>query len=276
MAGDIETKGRLPPMTESAPKIDPATAPNHIRAPYFCTRESDMLFIDGEAIVIDKPAGLPVSQPRRGGASLEDHFEALGFGFHRLPVAVHRLDQDTSGCLLLARHPKAVKRFSQAFAEARVDKQYIGIFAGEIDQDSGTIDLPLAKTSSAEAGWRMIVDQDKGKHAVTHWQKLASRDGMTLIGFRPETGRTHQIRAHTIYGLGLPLLGDPVYGQAHDGGMMLHALSLRLHRDGKPDVIAKTPWPERFANLGFPDPEAQQSPDEPAVTPHAITDEAAL
>jgi len=215
------------------------------------TRESDMLFIDGEAIVIDKPAGLPVSQPRRGGPSLEDHLDALCFGFHRLPVAVHRLDQDTSGCLLLARHPKAVKRFSQAFAEARVDKQYIGIFAGEIEQDAGTIDLPLAKTSSAEAGWRMIVDQ---QNAVTHWQKLASRDGMTLISFRPETGRTHQIRAHSIYGLGLPLLGDPIYGQAHDGGMMLHALSLRLKRVGKADVSATTRWPARFSAAGFPDP----------------------
>ena len=76
-----------------------------------------ILFEDGEALIIDKPAGLPIERPRKGGASLEDHLEGLKLGFQRAPHAVHRLDTDTSGCLLLARNPKALKRFNAAFEE---------------------------------------------------------------------------------------------------------------------------------------------------------------
>ena len=81
-----------------------------------------ILFEDGEALVIDKPGGLPLDQPRAGGPSLEDHLETLRFGFQRPPAPVHRLDRDTSGCLLLARNPKALKRFAAAF-EARQHKE---------------------------------------------------------------------------------------------------------------------------------------------------------
>ena len=89
-----------------------------------------ILFEDGEALVIDKPAGLPLDPPRAGGDSLENHLDALRFGFQREPQPVHRLDQDTSGCLLLARNPKALKRFSAAFEAREVDKVYLGIVAG--------------------------------------------------------------------------------------------------------------------------------------------------
>src|SRR5690606_370416 len=83
-----------------------------------------ILFLDGEAIVLDKPAGLPVDPPRDGSLSLENHLDSLRFGFKRWPLAVHRLDRDTSGCLLLARNPKAHGRFTRAFEERAVDKQY--------------------------------------------------------------------------------------------------------------------------------------------------------
>ena len=91
-----------------------------------------ILFEDAEALVIDKPAGLPVERPRAGGLSLEDHLPALRLGFQRLPVAVHRLDRDTSGCLLLARNPGALKRFSAAFAAREVGKRYLGVLAGRL------------------------------------------------------------------------------------------------------------------------------------------------
>ncbi|MBV1917265.1 MAG: RNA pseudouridine synthase, partial [Sphingomonadaceae bacterium] len=77
--------------------------------------EIPILFEDGESLVINKPAGLPLDPPRAGGPSLRDHLDSLRLGFQRRPFPVHRLDQDTSGCLLLARNPKALKRFSAAF-----------------------------------------------------------------------------------------------------------------------------------------------------------------
>lgn len=169
-----------------------------------------ILFEDGEALVIDKPAGLPIDRPRAGGTSLENYLDALRLGFQRLPLAVHRLDQDTSGCLLLARHAKAHKRFAAAFEARQVEKVYLGIVAGPVADDGGTIALNLSKISSAEKGWRMIPAR-AGKPAVTHWRVVERKEGLTLVEFRPETGRTHQIRVHLAH-IGHPILGDSVYG----------------------------------------------------------------
>lgn len=211
-----------------------------------------ILFEDGEALVVDKPAGLPVDRPRRGGASLADHMEALKFGFVRAPVAVHRLDQDTSGCLLLARNPKSLKRFNAAFEARQVEKIYCGIIAKPLAEEEGTIELSLAKISSAERGWRMIAAK-KGKPAISHWRKLMELPGgLTLVEFRPETGRTHQLRVHAQLGLGAPLLGDPIYGQkdARAPRTMLHASRLVVHREGKPSIEASAPLPPEFTALG--------------------------
>ena len=115
-----------------------------------------ILYEDGEALVVDKPGGLPMDRPRAGGPSLEDHLDDLRLGFQRPPVPVHRLDADTSGCLLLARNPKALKRFAAAFEARQVAKRYLGILAGIPEAKQGTIELALAKISSAAEGWRMI------------------------------------------------------------------------------------------------------------------------
>jgi len=212
-----------------------------------------ILFEDGEALVIDKPAGLPIERPRRGGACLEDHFEQLKLGFQRAPVPVHRIDTDTSGCLLLARNPKALTRFSRAFEERQVEKRYLGILAGVPGASEGTIELSLSKISSAEKGWRMIAAR-KGKPSITHWRVLTEIDGRALLEFRPETGRTHQIRVHCEAGLGLPLLGDPVYGNGKGAPRtMLHAAAITVPREGKPPIAATAPVPRDFAALGFGD-----------------------
>ncbi|WNO54838.1 RluA family pseudouridine synthase [Stakelama saccharophila] len=211
--------------------------------------EDRVLFIDAEAIVIDKPAGLPVDPPRDSTRSLVDMMDELTFGFQRLPTAVHRLDRDTSGCLLLSRNPKAQKRFHAAFEAGQVSKRYLAILDGVPEGESGEIDLPLKKVSSAASGWRMRGDPT-GKPARTRWRLLAARDGRALVAFHPETGRTHQLRVHAAEGLGIPITGDPIYGRA-EAAVMLHAAAITVPRPGKPDISAEAPWPERFSDLGF-------------------------
>lgn len=213
--------------------------------------ENRVLFIDGEAIVLDKPAGLAVHPGAKTRESLEDHLHHLRFGFLRVPQPVHRLDRDTSGCLLLARNPKAHRRFQRAFEEKKVAKTYLAVLDGVPEAKEGTIDLPLAKISSAERGWRIVHDRN-GKAAVTNWRVAAVKSGRAAILFTPESGRTHQLRVHAAEGIGIPIAGDPVYG-ADRGPMLLHALSLRMERDGKPPVEATAPLPPTFAHAGFGD-----------------------
>ena len=132
-----------------------------------------------------------------------------------------------------------------------MDKVYLGVVAGTIEQDEGTIELALTKISSAEKGWRMIPAK-KGKPAITHWRKLQVIGGHTLVEFRPETGRTHQIRVHAASGLGAPLVGDPVYGTGKGAWRtMLHAAGLTVPREGKPPITAEAPLPVDFRALGF-------------------------
>jgi len=208
-----------------------------------------ILFIDGEALVIDKPAGLAVHPGPRTPASLEDHRDGLRFGFKRPPQPVHRLDRDTSGCLLLARNPKAHKRFQQALEAGAAKKLYLAVVEGVPEAESGTIDLPLAKISSREQGWRIMPDA-KGKPARTNWQRLSIGGRRALLAFSPETGRTHQVRVHAASGLGCPIVGDPVYGRTGPA-MLLHARSLEVPREGKPPVTASAPLPPSFAVAGF-------------------------
>lgn len=218
--------------------------------------DTRILFIDGEAMILDKPAGLAVTRPKQGGISLENYLASLTFGFKRWPEPVHRLDRDTSGCLLLARNPKSLLRFQRAFEERRVVKEYLAVLDGVPESTQGDIDLPLHKISSREQGWRMVAD-DRGKKAQTHWEIVTVKDGRALIRFKPETGRTHQIRAHALYGIGIPIVGDPIYGTAEKTSlpMLLHSSFLSVARDNKSPVEARAPLPQRFHAAGFDDPD---------------------
>jgi tRNA pseudouridine32 synthase/23S rRNA pseudouridine746 synthase len=206
--------------------------------------EDRILFIDAEGLVLDKPAGLPVDTPRRGGDSIASRLDELRCGFKRPPTPMHRLDTDTSGCLLFARTPRARAQFQQAWEARRVEKYYVAVVGADIAESEGTIDLPLGKTSSAEAGWRMVKDVH-GLEATTHWRRIAVRDGATLVEFRPVTGRTHQIRAHAREAFGRGIIGDRVYG-IPGGPMLLHASRLVVPRDGKAAIDVSSPLPDTF------------------------------
>jgi tRNA pseudouridine32 synthase/23S rRNA pseudouridine746 synthase len=108
------------------------------------------------------------------------------------------------------------------------------------------IDIPLAKQSSAEAGWKMVSDRH-GLDATTRWRRLAVRDGSTLVQFQPLTGRTHQIRAHAREAFGRGIVGDRVYG-VPGGPMLLHASRLVVPRDGKPAIDVTAPLPDSFGD----------------------------
>ncbi len=218
-----------------------------------------VLYIDSEALIVDKPAGLPVDPPRAGGLSVENHLQALMLGYKSWPKAVHRLDRDTSGCLMLGRSDKAHKRLGQAFEAGAIGKRYLAIINGIPNCESGTITMALAKTSTKEQGWRIVpaVNGAKdAKAALTEWQLLATRNGLALIALRPATGRTHQLRVHAASGMGHAIIGDAVYGSLHPAGLMLHAADLSVTREGKPTIMAHAPFPVRFAALGFTDPDA--------------------
>lgn len=207
-----------------------------------------ILFIDGDAIVIDKPAGLPVDMPRSGGPSVEGRIDELKMGFRSPPVAMHRLDTDTTGCLLLARNARARKHYQAAFENKEVEKTYLAVVEGVVPDDSGVIDLPLAKFSTAAAGWRMVHD-DAGKSARTRYRRIGTIEDKSLVEFVPETGRTHQIRVHAARGLGCAIVGDPVYSDSIDDPeqpMLLHAWKLKVPRGKKPAIDVEATIPDSF------------------------------
>lgn len=212
-----------------------------------------VLYRDGLMLVIDKPAGLPVhakpgSKKGEGGESLEDYFDALRFGLPRPPALAHRLDRDTTGCLVLGRHPKALRKLHKLFFEGKIDKTYWAICRGVPEKLSGTIDAPLIK-GTEKKGWKMSLaapDEDGALSAVTTYRTLKSKDGVSFIEAKPKTGRTHQIRVH-LASIGAPIIGDPLYGDLSNEDraqpVMLHArrVIIPISKNKEPVVIEASP-----------------------------------
>jgi tRNA pseudouridine32 synthase/23S rRNA pseudouridine746 synthase/23S rRNA pseudouridine1911/1915/1917 synthase len=201
-----------------------------------------VLYRDGLALVIDKPAGIPVHGGPGGGPNLEHWFPLLRFGLPKPPALAHRLDRDTSGCLVLGRHSKALQRLGRLFADRQVEKVYWAVVSGVPRETEGRIEAALAKQARGMVGWRMVIDPG-GQPAVTDYHVLSERDGMAWLELRPRTGRTHQIRVHCA-ALGVPVLGDAVYGGPADHPLQLHARAIALPLyPAKPPIAVTAPVP---------------------------------
>jgi len=139
-----------------------------------------LLHRDGLILIIDKPAGLPVHRGPKGGPSIEDFFDQLRFGLPRAPALAHRLDKDTSGCLVLGRHRKALEKLGKLFKSGRIHKIYWAVVEGAPDRESGDIDLPLGRLDATK-GWWMRPDP-LGQPARTSW-KIIGRSADRRLSF---------------------------------------------------------------------------------------------
>jgi tRNA pseudouridine32 synthase/23S rRNA pseudouridine746 synthase len=215
-----------------------------------------LLYRDGLMLVVDKPAGFAVHRGPKGGTSLEDYFDALRFGLPRAPALAHRLDRDTSGCLVLGRHRKALAELGRLFKNGRIGKTYWAVVEGGPEADAGRIDMPLGRLDESR-GWWMKVDP-QGQPAVTAWRVMGRGAGLAWLALEPLTGRTHQLRVHCAE-MGWPIVGDTIYGTTpRAGGPILHLHSREIVvplSKNKPPIGVIAPVPphmrERLAACGW-------------------------
>ncbi len=180
-----------------------------------------IIYQDDDLIVLDKPSGL-LTVPGKA----PEHKDSLEKRVQRVfPTAtiVHRLDMATSGLLLMALNKPAHREISRQFQHRETSKKYIARIYGHPEQTSGSIELPLI------CDWpnrpKQMVDFERGKHALTHWQVIESEDNATRVELTPVTGRSHQLRVH-MQQLGHPILGDRLYAT---GDALATAPRLQLH-----------------------------------------------
>lgn len=226
---------------EVEPRLEPRTDAVELTEAEILAR---VLHRDGLMLVIDKPAGLPVHRGPKGGANLETSFEFLRYGLPRPPVLAHRLDRDTSGCLVLGRHRKATASLGLLFKHGRIRKTYWAVVEGGPAEDSGVIDMPLGRLN-ADRGWWMKPDPE-GLKAVSNFTVLGRGGGMSWLALEPVTGRTHQLRVHSASS-GFPIVGDNIYGNGPRFGeptLHLHAreIVIPISRNKDPiRVVAPAP-----------------------------------
>ncbi len=202
----------------------PATLAIHLPAPapaHNVAQNLDLViaYEDEHLIVVDKPAGMVV-HPAAGNLdgtlvnALLHHCagQLSGIGGVARPGIVHRIDKDTSGLIVAAKHDRAHEGLAKQFAAHSIDRRYLALATGRPMPASGTIDAALGRSSSNRKKMA-VVAAGRGKHAITHYRTIEPLNGATLVECRLETGRTHQVRVHMAH-IGHPLVGDPVYGRA--------------------------------------------------------------
>lgn len=216
----------------------------------------DIIFEDEDIIVVNKPSGMVV-HPAPGNYQgtlvngLLDHTGNLSTinGVIR-PGIVHRIDKDTSGVLVVAKNDAAHKSLTEQLSEHTMDREYLGLVTGLLDNDAGTIDMPIGRHPGDRI--KMAVVKENSKEAITHFKVIRRLSaGFTMVRFKLETGRTHQIRVH-MKEIGYPLVNDPLYGRPNKGfdpefGQYLHAEKLGFNhpKTGEHLVFEALP-PETF------------------------------
>ncbi len=223
--------------------------------------QAAVIYRDGDMIAINKPPGLPV----QGGSHVARHLDgllgALRFDEAEAPRLVHRLDRDTSGVLLLARHAAAARDLTALFRSRSLRKLYWGLVVGVPKPPQGRIDAPLAKRQVG-AGERVVATVQGGQRAITDYALIETAGRrLSWLALMPRTGRTHQLRAHTASVFGHPVVGDGKYGgeAAFPAGfeprLHLHARALELPRKRRAPLVLTAPLPPHMAAawrfLGF-------------------------
>ncbi len=190
-----------------------------------------ILHEDPDFVVVDKESGR-LSVPGRGREkfdSVTTRVRSLSPGCIEQP-AVHRLDMDTSGLMVVALNAESHRNLSIQFQRRRIRKRYLALLDGELEGEGGTIELPFRLDIDNRP--LQIYDEVHGKLGITHWRKISGGGGRTRVAFIPITGRTHQLRVHSAHrrGLGIPIVGDPLYGRGTGPAQLkLHASELLFH-----------------------------------------------
>ena len=216
----------------------------------------DIVYEDEELLVVNKPKGMVV-HPAAGNPdgtlvnALLYHCEGKLSSINGVirPGIIHRIDKNTSGLLIVAKTDSAHTFLAEQIKEHTFTREYQAICVGRFKESSGTIDAPIGRSKYDRK--KMCVTDQNSKNAVTHYRVIAENGGYSLVRFRLETGRTHQIRVHCAY-IGHPVLGDDVYGKPFKGteGQCLHAKLLGfVHPKTKEYIEFDSELPDYFKKL---------------------------